>query len=195
MEVSSNLIFQLLTPVSKHSRAARRGEINVDGVAKLLERIAKTESIDVKKSIIRTTIKNENLLARKMELDKVKKRGNKKNNSAIKYKNDRGIKVEGILATKIQQSIDRARFVQNARKSGWEQINKTINIETTSGNFEEPVKTQAQIEKEEEDEYVKQLYTDTGKDGEMEKEEVKKEEVKANGLKGNVFALLDETEA
>lgn len=130
-----------------------------------------------------------------MELDKVKKRGNKKNNSAIKHKNDRGIKVEGILATKIQQSIDRARFVQNARKSGWEQINKTINIETTSGNFEEPVKTQAQIEKDEEDEYVKQFYTDAGKDGEMEKEEVKKEEVKANGSKGNVFALLDEAEA
>lgn len=181
----------LLTPVSKHSRAARRGEISTDGEAKLLERIAKSENNDVKKSIIRTTIKNENLLARKMELDKVRKRGNKKNNNAIKHKNDRGIKVEGVLATKIQQSIERARFVQNARKSGWEQINKSIDISAKVEQFDKPEKTQAQIEKEEEDEYVKQFYTDAGN---KEVEEKKKEE-KVNASKGNVFALLEETEA
>lgn len=126
-----------------------------------------------------------------MELDKVRKRGNKKNNNAIKHKNDRGIKVEGVLATKIQQSIDRARFVQNARKSGWEQINKSIVISTKIEEFEKPEKTQAQIEKEEEDEYVKQFYTDAGNKEAVEK----KKEEKVNASTGNVFALLEETEA
>lgn len=194
LDVSSRLNLPLLTIVSKHSRAARRGEI-VDGEAKLLERIANTENNDIKKSIIRTTIKNENLLARKMELNRVRKKGNKKNSSADKHKSDRGIKVEGILATKIQQSIDRARFVQNARKSGWEQINKSVNLQPRKENAEELAKTQAQIEKEEEDEYVKQFYIDAGKEEDAGKKEVKKEEAKANALKGNVFALLDETEA
>lgn len=125
----------------------------------------------------------------------MRKRGNKKNNSAVKHKSDRGLKVEGILATKIQQSIDRARFVQNARKSGWEQINKSVNLVLKKEEVEDLAKSQAQIEKEEEDEYVKQFYMDAGKEDDVEKKEAKREEVKAGAMKGNVFALLDEAEA
>lgn len=154
-----------------------------------MEKIAKSENNDVKKSIIRTTIKNENLLARKMEMDKIRKKGNKKLNNALKHKSDRGTKVEGILATKIQQSIDRAKFVQHARKSGWDQINKSINIRPSTLEKEEPAKTQAQIEQEQEDEYVKQFYTN---DSEAKEEEKKKVDQPKNG---NVFALLDEAEA
>lgn len=154
-----------------------------------MEKIAKSENNDVKKSIIRTTIKNENLLARKMEMDKIRKKGNKKLNNALKHKSDRGTKVEGILATKIQQSIDRAKFVQHARKSGWDQINKSINIRPSTLENEEPAKTQAQIEQEQEDEYVRQFYTN---DSEPKEEEKKKVDQPKNG---NVFALLDEAEA
>lgn len=155
-----------------------------------MERIAKSDNNDVKKSIIRTTIKNENLLARKMEMEKVKKKGHKKKNNAIKHKTDRGTKVEGILATKILQSIERAKFVQNARKAGWDQINKSINIKSTHNDKEDAVKTQAQIEQEEEDEYVKQFYT-TVNDSESARKP--KDSVKPSN--NNVFALLNEAEA
>lgn len=123
-----------------------------------------------------------------MEMDKIRKRGNKKKTSAFKSKNDRGVRVEGVLATKIQQSIERAKYVQSARKAGWEQINKSINIQNLEAA--EPVKTQAQIEKDEEDEYVKQFYMESGDTAEADKEE--KPAAKASG---NVFALLDEAEA
>lgn len=190
----------VLTAVSKHSRAARRGEIDTDGEVKLLERLPKAESSDLKKSIIRTTIKNENLLARKMEMDKIRKKGAKKKNSAIKFKSERGLKVEGILATKIQQSIDRAKFVQNARKSGWDQINRSINI-TSAEVVEntEPKKSRGQIDRDEEDEYVRQFYM-KGNEEEVKNEEntekaEPKKETKVQPRSGNVFALLDETEA
>lgn len=152
-----------------------------------MEKIAKTENSDVKKSIIRTTIKNENLLARKMELDKVRKRGNKKKTSTLKHKNDRGVNVEGILATKIQQSIDRAKYVQSARKAGWDQINKSITIKSVGGESQEPTKTQAQIDRDEEDEYVKQFYANTS--------EPQVEKPAPTPSSGNVFALLEEAEA
>lgn len=90
--------------------------MTLDPEAKKLANIPKGEDNEVRKSIIRTTIKNENLLARKME-SKVKKKQPKK-------KLLRASNLDGVLASKIQQSIERAKYVQGARKAGWEQINK-----------------------------------------------------------------------
>lgn len=172
--------------VSKRSRAARRGEVSLDGEAKLLENIPKAENDDVKKSIIRTTIKNENLLAKKMEMEKIKKKGNKKKTSAFKSKTDKGLRVEGVLASKIQQSIDRARYVQSARKAGWDQINKTIQIKNDLlENAPQPAAepTAEEMEQQEEDDYVDEFFNNE-----------KKVEETPKVLK-NAFALLDETEA
>lgn len=170
--------------VSKHSRAARRGEVSLDG-EKLLQNLPKAENDDVKKSIIRTTIKNENLLAKKMEMEKIKKKGNKKKTSAFKSTHEKGIRVEGVLASKIQQSIERARYVQTARKSGWDQINKTIQIKNDlvekMPEIAEP--TEEQTEQQEEDDYVDEFYNNE-----------KKVEEKPKVAK-NAFALLEETEA
>lgn len=153
---------------------------------RLLENIPKADNDDLKKSIIRTTIKNENLLAKKMELEKIKKKGTKRKTSAFKNKTEKGVRVDGVLATKIQQSIDRAKYVQSARKSGWDQINKTIHIkndlvEKLPKATAEP--TEDQMEQQEEDDYVDEFF------GKKEKEEQKPQ------LAKNAFALLEETEA
>lgn len=147
-----------------------------------MQSIPKDENSDVKKSIIRTTIKNENLLARKMEMDKIKKKGNKKKTAALKHKLDRTDKVSGVLSTKIQQSIERARFVQAARKSGWDTINRGIVIKNELVEVEEP-KSAKQAEKEEEDAYVEEFF-----DGKEKKEP-------SRPSSANAFALLEEAEA
>lgn len=143
------------------------------------------ESDDVKKSIIRTTIKNENLLARKMEIEKIKKRGNKKKTSTLKHRIDRTDKVAGVLSTKIQQSVERARFVQNARKAGWDQINRTIVIKNDLVEKAANAAAGKDAEEEEEDEFVKQFFET--------KDDTKTQPSKL--LTGNVFAMLEEAEA
>lgn len=165
---------------------------NDEGEASSLASIPKPENDDVKKSIIRTTIKNENLLAKKMENSKIRK-SNKKKTSALKHKVERSDKLTGVLATKIEQSIARAKYVQNARKSGWEQINKTITIkndmaEEIKSASVEPEKTVEEIEKDAEDEYVRQFY---GNDATNEE----KDDVSVRPTSNNRFALLDEAEA
>lgn len=156
-----------LTPVSKHSRAARRGELSHETEDRSLEKVPRAENDDVKKSIIRTTIKNENLLVKKMEKDKIRKKSNKKLNNSLRNKADRSTKVEGVLATKIQQSIDRAKFIQTTRKAGWDQINRTLNIKPVSESTETKAveKTEEEMEQDAEDAYVKDFYADLKNDG------------------------------
>lgn len=176
----------LLTVVSKHSRAARRGEIDEGGEARLLEKLAK-ENDGVKKSIIRTSIKNENLLAKKMENLKIRK-ANRKKTSALKHRLERSGKVDGVLQSKIEQSIARAKYVQGARKSGWEQINNKIDILGASEEADKK-KPAKEIEREEEDAYVDQFFK-----SDDEKDDSPSHQVPVANS-GNVFAALEETEA
>lgn len=173
----------LLTPaVSKRSRAARRGYLEDDvDEGRDLAKLPKVES-DVKSSIIRTTIKNENLLAKKMENLKIRKDRNKKKTSTLKHKVERSAKVEGVLATKISQSIERHKYVHTTRKAGWEKINGSIDV--SNSLIETPVtKTAVQIEREEEDAYVASFF---------DSEEKQAAKVK---MPANAFALLEEEEA
>lgn len=107
--------------ILKHSRAARRGLID-DGVALDLAKLPKAEPEAVRKSIIRTTITNENLLVKKMELSKIKKLQPKRHTRQVKRQ--AAADKLGVLLAKIAQSVARARMVQAARKAGWDQINK-----------------------------------------------------------------------
>ncbi|ODV65116.1 hypothetical protein HYPBUDRAFT_153996 [Hyphopichia burtonii NRRL Y-1933] len=177
--------------VSKHSRAARRGlEDDVSHEAKELSSIPKEENSDVKKSIIRTTIKNENLLNKKIENKRIKKL-NRKSTSSLKHKTERSSKIEGILNHKIQQSMERAKYVQNARKSGWERINKDIQIKNDVHDElnEQPKITQEQEDQMEEDAYVEDFYKDGCED---HKDGSEDHELPSSA---NKFALLEETEA
>lgn len=152
------------------------------------------ENNDVKNSIIRTTIKNENLLAQKMEKDKVRKNNSKKLNNSLRAKTDRSAKVEGVLATKIQQSIDRARFVQGMRKAGWDHINKTINVAMEKEGKEQNDKNAAeQGEKDAKEEYIR--YFRSGLDAsEAEKTGAPEFAKQESGKPPNMFSLLEETE-
>lgn len=108
--------------------------MTLEGEAQALERLPRQENSDVRKSIIRTTIKNENLLAKKMERSMIKKQ-NKKVTSTLKSKTERSSKLEGVLSAKIQQSIDRARYVQGLRKAGWDEINKGLRIRNLNNDI------------------------------------------------------------
>ena len=122
-----------------------------------------------------------------MENLKIRK-ANRKKTSALKHKLERSNKVDGVLQSKIEQSIARAKYVQTARKSGWEQINSKIDI---LGASEEALKKKSakEIEREEEDAYVDQFFK-----GYQQKEDDSNQEVPVTS-QGNVFAALEETEA
>lgn len=91
--------------------------------AKELAKVEKNNN-DIKKSIIRTTILNENLLNKKIE-----KKKSKKLNNSIKHKIEKNTKLQGVLDTKINQSIERHKFVSTKRKMDWDKINKEIKDE------------------------------------------------------------------
>lgn len=117
--------------VSKHSRAARRGEIDiVDGKAKDLQHVPRAEKTDTIGPMIRATAKNEELLKNKMEKKSLSKLSSSKRNKAsnisktTKFKQKRAITLDGRLSAKIEQSINRSRDVQSARKANWDLINK-----------------------------------------------------------------------
>ncbi|CAI5759537.1 unnamed protein product [Candida verbasci] len=176
---------------SKHSRAARRRDIDENEDKSNLISSIPNKNSDVKKSIIRTTIKNENLLNKKMELSKIRKSSdsNKKKSTSLKHKIERSTKISGILANKIDQSIQRAKYVQNARKSDWKKTNFDIEIKNHLANelkVDKVELTQEDLDKMVEDEYVKDFF-------EITKEDKPKED-KVN-LATNKFSILDETEA
>ncbi|KAI5968064.1 ECM1 [Candida theae] len=189
--------------ISKRSRAARRGEVN-DVDAPIIHTTTKEahENDGVRKSIIRTQIKNETLLNKKIEASRIRKQqqqqqhdSKKKSSSStsLKSKIDRSDKLKDILTTKIDASIARAKYVQNARKSNWDKTNASIEIRNHM--IEEATKkqlTEDEIEKMEEDEYVRKFY-ETGDDGNID--EGDKEDREKTLSTSNKFALLDEVEA
>lgn len=162
---------------------------------KELASIPKSESDDVKKSIIRTTIKNEELLNKKIENLKIKKINKKKTNN-LKHRFERSGKVEGVLGKKIEQSIERARYVQNSRKSGWDQINKGIELTNNLVHRDEqPEKTKEEVEKEEEDSYVEKFFNnDSTEQDDMSVKKEDQDNYVKNGNK-NRFSILEESEA
>lgn len=109
--------------VSKHSRAARRGEIGANDLApeaKLLAEVPRVHTTDLANSVIR---KNQSLLDSKLKPKEggIRKKTNTSRNKALRFAT-----VDGRLSTKISQSIERSRVVQNTRKSGWDSINKAL---------------------------------------------------------------------
>lgn len=130
---------------------------------------------------------------KKIENQKVKKY-NKKKTSSLKHRLDRSVKVEGVLSHKIQESLKRAKYVQNARKSGWEQINKNIDIQNNLSEFEiaETEKTQEQLDQEDEDAYVADVFSNDNKSNDVNNDNKSQNENK-NYI--NKFALLEEIDA
>ncbi|CCH44988.1 hypothetical protein BN7_4567 [Wickerhamomyces ciferrii] len=120
------------TPVSKHSRAARRNEID-DGEVKSLSSLPRAEKTDLTSAIIRaTTKKNEDLLNDKMKKKEkpssITKDLNQKAKDQLtnlnKSKMEKAIMQSDILQDKILKSKQRSKYVQTARKQNWDAINQ-----------------------------------------------------------------------
>lgn len=138
----------------------------------------------MKRNIIRTTIKNENLLQKKLENQRIKKI-NKKKSNAKRQKTERSLRHDGILKNKVEQSISRARYIQSSRRANWDQINDAVKNSTKHGESDHGEKAI-----EEEDEYVKQFFSDKGQEDEQRKKDMESEENTQNK-----FDLLEEAEA
>ncbi|CCE83848.1 Piso0_004438 [Millerozyma farinosa CBS 7064] len=128
-----------------------------------------------------------------MESNRIKK-ANRKNTSHLKSKIERSNRNSGILSNKIEQSIARANYIQKYRKADWEKINKEINSGAVMNEDDDSLQTKKQIEREEEDEYVKQFF-DEDNDKKDEGDESQDTGSNDYSAQGNKFAILDEIEA
>ncbi|KAI0464659.1 hypothetical protein LJB42_002279 [Komagataella kurtzmanii] len=180
--------------VSKHSRAARRGELAMDAEIKSLENIPTAQETDVANSIIRATAKNESLLSQKMN----KKRGSKNKISKESLsKSSRSFRVDsgGRLSTKIQHSIERFKNVQFLRKSSWDTIDKVTKeeLEKLRDDGFEVVsrnrKTKAQRQEDNDKEILDSMEVETFGQVE-EKEREKEKEALEKEKSSNPYSLL-----
>lgn len=127
--------------VSKHSRAARRA-VDEEPEAKALSELPRAEKTDLTNILTRTAAKNEALLEAKLRNKNKNKVGKKQlkerlNTSVIgadKERFERALNVANRLDGKIARSVSRAKYVQNARKAGWDSINEQIKTEIATTN-------------------------------------------------------------
>lgn len=135
--------------ISKNSRAAKRAGVSTRNELKELQNVGRAEKTDFSRVHIKQAIleKNSNLLQSKIEKkreSKIKNNINKRKEKIIaQYKLSQNSKLENLkidnkaLLTNIEKSLNinnqlhnkilkskqRARYVQSARKAGWEQTN------------------------------------------------------------------------
>ncbi|AGO12078.1 AaceriADR419Cp [[Ashbya] aceris (nom. inval.)] len=121
--------------ISKHSRAARRNEV-AEPEAQSLSNLPRAEKTDITSTLIRTAGKNEALLEAKLNRQRNKKqRVTKKSSSKEatlsidKERLERALNFTSRLDGKREKSITRAKYVQSARKAGWEATNTMIRKE------------------------------------------------------------------
>lgn len=122
--------------LSKHSRAARRGADEAP-VSKQIDEVPRAQKTDLTNILVRTAAKNEALLDARLQKKKKHRVGKKslrsKLNEAVvgseKERFQRALNIASKLDGKIAKSISRAKYVQNARKAGWDSINEQIKME------------------------------------------------------------------
>ncbi|CEP64893.1 Ecm1p LALA0_S14e01640g [Lachancea lanzarotensis] len=118
--------------VSKNSRASRRFEA-LDTEAQTLAQLPRAQNVDVTNKLIRTASKSERLLDAKMKKKersgkKVGKKDTKK--SALENLDSdrvaRALNITSRLDGKVEKATARAKYVQGARKAGWDSTNESI---------------------------------------------------------------------
>ena len=129
--------------ISKHSRAARRGEVALEPEVKSLAQLPRAEKTDLTSVLIRTAAKNGDLLDVKMKRQQERKKKiraglSKKSlekkiinatNNMDKDRLERALNITNKLDGKISKAVARAKLVQNARKAGWDLTNASIKRE------------------------------------------------------------------
>ncbi|SCW01448.1 LAFE_0D12794g1_1 [Lachancea fermentati] len=173
---------------SKHSRAARRLEVE-EPEAKDLSKLPRVDNADVTNKLIRTASKNEQLLEARMR--KKSKQNNKvgkkqsvkvRANNLDKERLERALNFSNRLDGKVQRAESRAKYVQSARKAGWDSTNESIKRELAA----------LQNLEKEENKDLKKVEDEMDADDEPESADADTEATPT----GNAFALLsDDVEA
>lgn len=172
--------------ISKHSRAARRSEIETEPEAASLKALPRAEKTDLANILIRTAAKNEALLdakiQKKQDRKKMFKQQNTKKalesrlqnalNNTDKNRLEHALNITNRLDGKISKSIARAKYVQNSRKANWDQINDLL--KPKSNNDAKSTKEKDDMEEDIEDD----LYSDD-------------EDSKKKQAPQNMFSLLN----
>lgn len=129
--------------ISKNSRAARRGQVDVftSSETKELENLPRLENTDTISSLIRSSVnKNQQLLNNKIlkssrHLNKLKPGDNvitnhlnkKKQHMVSKTVRSKQLKfknIDGRLGKKIEDALRKKKIISNLRKTGWDKINE-----------------------------------------------------------------------
>lgn len=173
--------------ISKRSRAARRLEVE-EPEAQSLANLPRSDKTDFASSLIRTANKNEQLLEAKLNKRKKYGKVNKNPSSSLlggKDKLQRALNITSRLDGKIQKSISRAKYVQSARKAGWEATNLIIRKEFQGKEGDSGI------------EKMKESELDKMDDGEEIEpyDSAQPETAEANKLANAFAALDDEVEA
>lgn len=152
------MIEQMARKISKNSRAARQSDA-YEMEAKVLADLPRPEKTDLTSILIRTTAKNEALLEAKLHKKDKNKVGKKSvaKKSALSITSldrdrvERALNVTSRLDGKIAKSVSRAKYVQSARKAGWDSTNEFIKKETESLNKKYDYVTKIDIKDAKED--------------------------------------------
>ncbi|GMM33744.1 Ecm1 protein [Saccharomycopsis crataegensis] len=150
--------------ISKHSRAARRAQVEDSEVAELSKLPRSSGKADIANFIVRTANKNEELLQKKLEKKEARKKDTSKtrklgeggimksNNVKVK----RAISFGGKLSAKIEKSINKGLNIQR-RKMTWDQLDEEMRKESkpqkstkTSSKPDQEIETYSDIESDEE---------------------------------------------
>ncbi|KAF0270129.1 hypothetical protein FOG50_02350 [Hanseniaspora uvarum] len=195
--------------ISKNSRAAKRAGVSTRNELKELQNVGRAEKTDFSRVHIKQAIleKNSNLLQSKIDRkreSKIKNNITKRKEKIIaQYKLSQNSKLENLkidnkaLLTNIEKSLNinnqlhnkilkskqRARYVQSARKAGWEQTNALAKQEIDQVNNiyikEDPTKLLKATEPEEDNDEVETFA--------QQEERLRNERNKPT----NLFELLD----
>ncbi|SMN18755.1 similar to Saccharomyces cerevisiae YAL059W ECM1 Pre-ribosomal factor involved in 60S ribosomal protein subunit export [Maudiozyma saulgeensis] len=150
--------------ISKHSRAARRSEFEIDSGVKDLESLPRAEKTDLSNILIRTAAKNEALLDAKIQKKQdrkkffrekyTKKTLEKKLQEALnnddKERLEHALNITNRLDGKVSRSIARAKYVQSSRKANWDQTNEIIKRKLNNASILDKAQTKKNNNEDEE---------------------------------------------
>ncbi|GMG41216.1 unnamed protein product [Ambrosiozyma monospora] len=179
--------------ISKHSRAARRGEIDVSATNENrdLENIPRLHKTDTISPMIRASAeKNQQLLSQRLQKKKSKTGRVGKNEGLSKVRQKRGSILSDKLSSKIDASIARANMIKFTRKNSWEQTNKLTKLELLKTKMKNKIALNEKRKLEQEKQNHGQMAQDDD-EFDMDLEE-KNEEVPTLVSKQNAFELLGE---
>lgn len=206
------------TKISKNSRAAKRAGVSTRLELKELQTVGRAEKTDFSRVLIKQAIlnKNSDLLQKKIEKKKDSKLSNNINkkkekiiaqlqlsqnsklenlkidNKALLANIEKSLNINNQLDNKIMKSKQKARYVQAARKAGWDQTNALAKQEMDQVNNiyskEDPTKVAEMLKQQKEAMDVDEESNENSVETFAEQEERLKDE---SNRPRNMFEMLE----